>query len=552
MAPPQDPRPETDALLEEVLVFVDIPDVDNVLCCLSVINTFPNRLVHIILSPRPVDFQAEPYPEDRNHLNAEIGQAMPKLPLKPDGKQNHLLAGRAVITPIADPKKLPWVEKIKDEKIRKFFERKDEVFKEGGEDNEGVQNDTRIYMEASAYRFASFLHERQIPSDRYRFYWDPASMNTIAPGLRHATHVPDYTYGYTDNDYTVDAQGRRCERSDEDKVFAREQLGRHETIFREGWDPKHSTGPPEPDSDEIRRSGRRRGLRAFCRDYVEYEAKKGLRKDYVNRDVAGQDMKVITTPFDDLIDRFRGLYQAHKANLKPEQPKLGVPAMIGGPFTEALKWLEATKEGGEKGPVYPIDQFWAMAGYRQGLGNILPNQFNIAIDICAAWNFFRIVEDKRIPTLLVPTECIKAPGWSFSETQLATIFEGYDVVRNAIETFTAQSSVLKSLVPYDWVAAILARHPELLIRKSVIPYLTEPQGYEEVDGHATLREDKPYTGEPSPSLYPPVLTLKFETTDNDRSVKMCMDDSGPNNELREQFHAKVIQEMRKDLASRKD
>lgn len=45
-------------------------------------------------------------------------------------------------------------------------------------------------------KFSSKRH----PSNRYTFYSDPRSMDTILPGIRHPTHVNDYLYACSHED----------------------------------------------------------------------------------------------------------------------------------------------------------------------------------------------------------------------------------------------------------------------------------------------------------------------------------------------------------------
>ncbi|KAH7025083.1 uncharacterized protein B0I36DRAFT_332501 [Microdochium trichocladiopsis] len=505
-------------LEREILVFVDVPDVDNVLCCLSIIKGYPDRRANIVLAPRPVDFAVKLYPgpDDAQGRSGPVERALFKIiPKLPDGKLDIATMVRRKMTAYTTPPE--WVNEIEDEDVLPYFTTPDRIFEIGeGNDKNGLKEDTRLYMKTSAYRIASFLRSRGIPSSRYRLYWDEASMEKIAPGMRHASHVPDYTYGYTKPKKEPSEEKVTEEKVTEEKkaeITAIEELAEHERILQ------------VDNADE-----RRRRLRQFCERYNNAEEEK-CKRDGIN---------TILSPFDDLI--------AEQKQRSESLQQRDWPVMIGGPFTEALKWLQED---------LPMTSVTAMACFISGRENILSNQFNVAVDLWSAWQFLDKVKQKNIPTLLVPTECVKAKEWRISKEDLDRAFAGHEDIRTAVEEFTNQSKALESVTLYDWVASIIARDHDMLPTKPILPYLAKEvvvEREEIVDGESiqtkhleTHETPLPQGWKASPS--PPELIFKVKPVEPEEggSVRMCWDDPGPDNQIVRDFHQKVVEEMKKDL-----
>ncbi|KAJ1323079.1 nucleoside hydrolase [Microdochium nivale] len=484
--------------LPDLPVFVDVPDVDNVLCCLSVIRGNPGRRINIVLAPRPVDFAVRLYPDPRPAFFPAIRETVQE----PDEGLRARLAIRRIMTPFSSPP--DWAKDIPDPAVREYFYEPDQLFRDDNANH--VKDDTRLYMELSAYRFASFFRDRGVHHSRYRLFWDEESMRKIAPGMRHASHVPDYTYDFDKDLYS-------------DHVSAL----------------------------QIQDAQERRGkLRTLCGKYIAAEKRKWA-KFGIQKSIVGA--------FDDLIAE----------QSKVLKKNADVPLMVGGPFTEPLKWLKAP--GLPKPP-----RVTAMACYIEGRGNILANQFNVHIDMSSAWEFLALVQKEKIPTLLVPTEVVKDADWRITKTDLDRAFQGHDSVRTAVEMFTNQSKALTEVVLYDWVAAIIARMPDVLTTRKVVPYMaSESYHTEDVVADVPIKDEKgnvirterktvkqttmipvalkpqPEVVSPSPDTPTVMLRVKEVEAGQESYISMCWTDKGEDGRIKNAFHQMVVEQMKLDL-----
>jgi hypothetical protein len=151
----------------QTIIFVDIPDPDNILMALQALLDSKGR-VAIVLSPRIVDLSAARYgkkfakirrdvPFDTMALPIERGQQCPDVPTRwakwfdPDGT-------------------------LADEEIRK---------------------DTRLYVDVSAMRVTEVLRKFAPKDKEYTIFWDPHSLSEIKqPDMRHALHVHDFRFNF--------------------------------------------------------------------------------------------------------------------------------------------------------------------------------------------------------------------------------------------------------------------------------------------------------------------------------------------------------------------
>ncbi|KXJ85442.1 hypothetical protein Micbo1qcDRAFT_169437 [Microdochium bolleyi] len=497
---PQDP------VLPDYPVFVDIPDVDNVLCCLSVIRRNPERRINIVLTPRPVDFAVKPYGTNRDRIMRELW----RITDEPDDGLRNRLAVRRIMTPFGSPP--DWVKDLEDPIAREYFLRPDKLFRD--DDANKIKSDTRLYMQVSAYRFASFLRGRGIHHSRYRFFWSEDSMGRVAPGMRHATHVPDYTYGF------------------DDKLLA-----------------EHNAALEIQDDDQ-----RANELRTLCTTYVEAEKGKWA--------AVGVKTSILGT-LNDLMEE--------QSMVLPDDAEVKIT--IGGGFTEVVTYLRNKKLWNEK--VRRRAWITAMAGYIKGEGNILANQFNISIDLSSAWEFFALVQEMQIPTLLVPTELVKDPAWRLTEAQLKDVFEGHPAVLEAFSNFTSQAKALESITLFDWVTAIVPYILHLLETRKVVPIIateswttSEPFATDvpvkDEEGKIIRMETKmkvrttmvPVEVNPQPETIPPstdapsvMLRFKEASPGQESYVRMCWT---TNKELIRPFQEGEIKLMKEDLDSSRD
>nr|GAT45482.1 predicted protein [Mycena chlorophos] len=218
-------------------IFVDTVDMDNPLLCLSQAKGNPNAFIHIILStPKPAHRLATPLDGD-------------------------------------DP---DWAAAVPDE-LKDYFKR-DARF--GDVDAPYLLEDLELYMQLSAFRFTAILVDSGVSRDRFGFYQASWAHQHIVPGIRHAMHVPDYTY-----DFDADEKAK--------------------------FDAVYTT----LSGDALREK-----LLDVCRDYVSRQSTRfGIPLESTG----------IFTDFDTLLDQESLLDQ-------PAEPRTMV---IGGPLTEALPFL---------------------------------------------------------------------------------------------------------------------------------------------------------------------------------------------------------------------
>ncbi|KAH8650018.1 hypothetical protein BX600DRAFT_105157 [Xylariales sp. PMI_506] len=165
------------------VVFVDAPDPDNLLMCIQSIRDSEDP-VAVVLCPRPLDLTVKPYDDEvRTEMREKFGREHIKMTLYP-------------------LKSYPdWWEKLSPH-AREFFA-PDAFFSDAKEKPElfgYISEDQILYMKVTALRFACKLDEIGTPRDRYTFYWDPKAMDRVVGAVRHAAHIPDYSYGFNDQE----------------------------------------------------------------------------------------------------------------------------------------------------------------------------------------------------------------------------------------------------------------------------------------------------------------------------------------------------------------
>lgn len=144
------------------VVTVDVPDPDNFLMVLTIIRENSGLPVAVTLTPRPVSFSAVPY-------GSKFGEE--KLKLQAAGLTSEQALG-AMLTP-------------SDHDL--------------GLRDQQVMHDTELYMRLSWLRLVEFLDDHDVPREAYCLYTDldVYRLNTLAVGLAHRAHKPDFTYGFS-------------------------------------------------------------------------------------------------------------------------------------------------------------------------------------------------------------------------------------------------------------------------------------------------------------------------------------------------------------------
>ena len=232
-----------------------------------------------------------------------------------------------------------------------------------------VREDSEIHLWVSVVRFISFLHEHGIGLDRFRIYSDEETRSihsSLTVGIHHPAEVLDFTWDFNakeHDDYNNAVDEAWREHMDNDKTIHSHWL-------------RHKVG-------------------SICKAYIKRRTE----------ELEIPHPRIIINKLDELIK-----LNLH-ANISPRM-------LIGGPFTEPLKYLKAT-DG-------KVELIFAMSFYTVGAVNLFENQFNLFVDLKSAEELVEFVERKRIPmsklaaslstlrllmTLIavLPTECVKKP-----------------------------------------------------------------------------------------------------------------------------------------------
>jgi inosine-uridine nucleoside N-ribohydrolase len=389
------------------IVFVDIPDPDNVLMVLQVLRDFPNEHIAVVLSPRPVSFAIPPYGDEFAPLESEVGL---KRMIAPSSQ----VADREWMT-VLDSCSQAWFALDLDQDCC----------------DSAVLEDTRLYMSVSACRFRNFLDAHGVSSSRYELFWDEdGSPSKIAVGMRHAFHVPDYTYDFND-----------AERS------------RYQEVLESAANTRI-----EEDSTTVRSADLRDTIRSICDSYIHRHAK------------AWSPDQASGVP----TNMLRNLHELMVANVASNTT---ANMIIGGPFTEALVFLQHA----------PVRSVTAMGGFIHGGSNLFPNQFNFHVDMTSAKLFLDLIVEKSISCTLLPTEAVKGTVFALTQTELDCVVAESPAARKLIGLYHRDShSTGRPYTLYDWIAAIAFTHSDLLPTRKVSSYLQrEPDGTEVI----RFRED---------------------------------------------------------------
>ncbi|KAL5370788.1 hypothetical protein DPSP01_014666 [Paraphaeosphaeria sporulosa] len=150
-----------------IVVFVDIPDPDNILMILDVLNQHPREHIAVVLSTRLVDLSAPRYGPDFMTIKEKTSIQKMAIPIESDELQD-------VPNGLGD-----W------------------FYKDENNSNLEVKTDSNLYMEVSSIRIAEVLAECGMSYERYTIFWDERSLDTVTrPDMRHAFHVHDFSYNF--------------------------------------------------------------------------------------------------------------------------------------------------------------------------------------------------------------------------------------------------------------------------------------------------------------------------------------------------------------------
>ncbi|EMD86737.1 hypothetical protein COCC4DRAFT_42188 [Bipolaris maydis ATCC 48331] len=152
------------------VVFVDIPDPDNILMILHALALSKER-VAIVLSPRILDLSAKRYDQKFSEIRKVLGF-------------------KVMFEPIAQGKEPNVCRKWKE-----FFQA------DGTLSDREVLKDTLLYMRVSKVRIKECIEEQYPEGKDYEIFWDPGSLSKIKkPDMRHAIHTADYAFNFNENE----------------------------------------------------------------------------------------------------------------------------------------------------------------------------------------------------------------------------------------------------------------------------------------------------------------------------------------------------------------
>jgi hypothetical protein len=367
--------------IKHVIVCVDPVDLDNIWQCLFALVRVPQAHIHIVLSPRVLDLQVPTFADQFEML---IGKLGPKLMLNilredvPESRLTELGLG----------------------KYKDYF-RRDTTF----QNDPHTKTHIPLYMSLSALRFAKKFNSKGHVRSRYTFYFDPKSMDTIVPGIRHPTHVNDYLYA--------------CNAEDRDK--SKEYL--------------HLSGPD-----------REMGMVSIMK-----RTRDRLAKDLGFGDLGGSED--ILHPIEDLVEPFDSTANQMR------------PLTIGGgPFTEMVRILEDEKRV-PLAIVAMARTWWADTNiFPNNYNDLLDLDAAQAIEKIArggsipTWFFPTECAKSKVRRGNIERCC----HWDFSEKELEKIFwDAHDMESfKQAKDFTLETKTLARILMFDVLAMVPLAQPQ--------------------------------------------------------------------------------------------
>lgn len=138
-----------DTVPSEVLVFIDLPDIDNILLALDVVRSHPGEHISIVLSARIVDLSVPRYGNDFSHINKCVSLEKTALPIQSE-----------------DTREFP-------ADVRKWF------YRDADLSDPNVRRDTLLYMRVSLLRVAHIFQIYGVDPARYTFFWNRPSQDQL-------------------------------------------------------------------------------------------------------------------------------------------------------------------------------------------------------------------------------------------------------------------------------------------------------------------------------------------------------------------------------------
>ncbi|KAH7091795.1 hypothetical protein BKA62DRAFT_84959 [Auriculariales sp. MPI-PUGE-AT-0066] len=285
-------------------------------------------------------------------------------------------------------------------------------FEDKGFEEQRIRDVTPKYLVSSSYRFSEKFTLLEHEFSRFTFYWDPQSMDTIRVGIRHPVHVNDFAYAFKNkND-----NGPR----DDDNELARFNVA------------KDLEGPE-----------REQAIMTIMDHFIKRQFQKfgefGLAEE-----------TAILHHFDELVE-------------ERQRTKVIPFVMVGGPFETILKYIDSDLK---------VLQIWCQSLYTSGHLNLFANQYNNHCNMGAAIQFFERVKQKKIPTLVTPTEATKGSKFEFDDEQLSEAFKYAPFFYKDTLFFRNETKTLVRSIAFDVIAVIGTLHPDILPAKPVHVFAT--------------------------------------------------------------------------------
>ncbi|KAJ2903742.1 hypothetical protein MKZ38_009394 [Zalerion maritima] len=368
--------------IKHAIVCVDAVDLDNIWQCLWALGRVPNAHIHIAISPRVLDLRVPTFADRFGGLMKELG---PKYMLD-------VLNG--------DPEEIyDKLQLLGDAGLRDYFGR-DATF----QDDPHTMVFMRLYLALSALRFAFKFDTKGHDRSRYTFYWDPRSIKTIIPGIRHPTHVNDYLYAS----------------SEEDRRKSTEYL--------------HLSGP-ERETKMV--------------EIMERTAERLAEQLGYNR--PGD----ILHPIEELINQFNGI----SIDTKPL-------VLGGGPFTEMARILEDT-DLAPLAIVAMARTWWGDTNiFPNNYNDLMDLDAAWKVEQIAkarsipTWFFPTECAKSKV----VKDKIVRPCHWDFSTEELITIFQTAGDMESYQEadTFTRETKTLSKMHMFDVLTVVPLAHPDAL------------------------------------------------------------------------------------------
>ncbi|KAF2251708.1 hypothetical protein BU26DRAFT_502326 [Trematosphaeria pertusa] len=376
-------KPGNEMPLEKIVIFVDIPDPDNLSMIMYLLSYYRKHAhfekIAIVLTPRILDLRVPRYGKHFKKLLGVVNDV------------------KELIMPITKKEQLDHFKDVPQE-LRKWF------YVDEDYDEASVREDTAYcYRSVSIMRIVRALTEQGYTPNEYDLYWDEKSLKVGKvgdPAMRHAFHVHDFKYGFNE-----------------------EEMRRYENI----------TGAAEEPSIKLHDNLQELCKNYTCRVHDELKERLGVRTAW------------------ELIKSFDDLIEDGKKGLNPNSR-----FFIGGPFTEAARYIRSNENIDGGCPV----EVTAMAGTMTADRNIFKNQFNIHADVESAERVLRFLQDRQIPTKIVPTEAIKGV-LEISTDEYCEAFKKSRYLCRLIRQYDEDKGATGKWYNFDGITAMTVDHDDL-------------------------------------------------------------------------------------------